>query len=136
MAKLKEEFFKLLPPTIFFFVALHIVLFIRILMLEGTGLFVPQEDGQGEVSLNPKTAYDSLVWKEMITQLKTELERLPEREQAILHKHYIDGVSFDGLSSLLGISKGRISQLHRAALLVLRKRMTDRGHFRVGNIAK
>jgi len=38
MTKLKEEFFKLLPPTIFFFVALHIVLFIRILMLEGTGL--------------------------------------------------------------------------------------------------
>jgi hypothetical protein len=38
MTKLKEEFFKLLPPTIFFFVALHIVMFIRILMLEGTGL--------------------------------------------------------------------------------------------------
>jgi hypothetical protein len=38
MAKLKEEFFKLLPPTIFFFVALHIVMFIRVLMLEGTGV--------------------------------------------------------------------------------------------------
>src|SRR6266481_3609324 len=38
MAKLKEEFFKLLPPTIFFFVALHIVMFVRILMLEKTGL--------------------------------------------------------------------------------------------------
>src|ERR1700747_2199940 len=38
MTKLKEEFFKILPPTIFFFVALHIVMFIRILMLEGTGL--------------------------------------------------------------------------------------------------
>jgi hypothetical protein len=38
MAKLKEEFFKLLPPTIFFFVALHIVMFIRVLMLKGTGL--------------------------------------------------------------------------------------------------
>lgn len=36
--KLKEEFFKLLPPTIYFFVALHIVMFIRVLMLEGTGL--------------------------------------------------------------------------------------------------
>ena len=36
--KLKEEFFALLPPTIFFFVALHIVMFIRVLMLEGTGL--------------------------------------------------------------------------------------------------
>jgi hypothetical protein len=38
MAKLKEEFFKLLPPTIFFFVALHIVMFIRVLMLKGTGV--------------------------------------------------------------------------------------------------
>src|SRR6266481_4076775 len=38
MAKLKEEFFALLPPTIYFFVALHIVAFIRVLMLEGTGL--------------------------------------------------------------------------------------------------
>src|SRR6266550_2026791 len=37
-SKLKEEFFALLPPTIFFFVALHIVMFIRVLMLEGTGL--------------------------------------------------------------------------------------------------
>src|SRR6266487_82413 len=36
--KLKEEFFELLPPTIFFFVALHIVAFIRVLMLKGTGL--------------------------------------------------------------------------------------------------
>jgi len=36
--KLKEEFFKILPPTIFFFVALHIVMFVRVLMLEGTGL--------------------------------------------------------------------------------------------------
>ena len=38
MTKLKEEFFKILPPTIFFFVALHIVMFIRVLMLEGTGV--------------------------------------------------------------------------------------------------
>src|SRR5207244_1925426 len=37
-AKLKEEFFALLPPTIFFFVALHIVAFIRVLMLKGTGI--------------------------------------------------------------------------------------------------
>jgi hypothetical protein len=36
--KLKEEFFAVLPPTIFFFVALHIVAFIRVLMLRGTGI--------------------------------------------------------------------------------------------------
>jgi hypothetical protein len=38
MKKLKEEFFKILPPTIFFFAALHIIMFIRVLMLEGTGV--------------------------------------------------------------------------------------------------
>ena len=38
MTKLKEEFFKILPPTIFFFVALHLIMFVRILMLEGTGV--------------------------------------------------------------------------------------------------
>src|SRR6266576_3576726 len=36
--KLKEELFELLPPTIFFFVALHIVAFVRVLMLKGTGI--------------------------------------------------------------------------------------------------
>jgi hypothetical protein len=37
-AKLKEEFLKLLPPTIYFFVMLHLIMIIRILMLEGTGV--------------------------------------------------------------------------------------------------
>jgi hypothetical protein len=36
--KLKEEFASLLPPTIFFFVALHLVALIRVLMLKGTGI--------------------------------------------------------------------------------------------------
>jgi hypothetical protein len=34
--KLKEEFFAVLPPTIFFFVALHIVAIVRVLMAEGS----------------------------------------------------------------------------------------------------
>jgi hypothetical protein len=36
--KLQEEFTALLPPTIFFFVALHLVAFMRVLMLKGTGI--------------------------------------------------------------------------------------------------
>ena len=34
--KLKEEFFAILPPTIFFFVALHLVTFIRVLIARGS----------------------------------------------------------------------------------------------------
>jgi hypothetical protein len=36
LEKLKEEFFAVLPPTIFFFVALHLVAFIRVLMARGS----------------------------------------------------------------------------------------------------
>src|SRR5216117_2477367 len=38
MTKLKEEILELIPPTIYFFVALHIVAFVRVLMLEKTGI--------------------------------------------------------------------------------------------------
>ena len=38
LEKIKEEFLALLPPTIFFFVALHIVALVRALMVKGTGL--------------------------------------------------------------------------------------------------
>ena len=36
--KLKEEFLAVLPPTLFFFVALHVVGIVRALMAQGTGL--------------------------------------------------------------------------------------------------
>lgn len=36
LGKLKEEFFEILPPTIFFFVMLHIVAIIRVLMAKGS----------------------------------------------------------------------------------------------------
>ena len=36
LEKLKEEFFAILPPTIFFFIALHVVAFIRVLMTKGS----------------------------------------------------------------------------------------------------
>jgi hypothetical protein len=39
-AKIKEEIEQLLPPTIYFFVALHLVAIVRTLMLEGTGIAV------------------------------------------------------------------------------------------------
>jgi hypothetical protein len=38
LSKLKEEFLAILPPTLYFFVALHLVVLIRVLMLEGTDI--------------------------------------------------------------------------------------------------
>ncbi len=36
--KIKEEIKALLPPTIFFFIALHLIALVRVLMLKGTGI--------------------------------------------------------------------------------------------------
>jgi hypothetical protein len=41
VAKIKEEFLKMLPPTIFFFVTINIVVLVRALMTKGTGLGLP-----------------------------------------------------------------------------------------------
>lgn len=41
LLKLKHEFMKVLPPTLFFFVILHIVALIRALMIKGSGVELP-----------------------------------------------------------------------------------------------
>lgn len=41
LEKIKHECLKALPPTIFFFVILHIVATIRTLMIKGTGISLP-----------------------------------------------------------------------------------------------
>ena len=40
MEKLREEIRELIPPTLYFFVTLHIIAFVRVLMLKGTGITV------------------------------------------------------------------------------------------------
>jgi hypothetical protein len=37
-AKIKEEIGELIPPTLFFFIALHLVALLRVLILKGTGI--------------------------------------------------------------------------------------------------
>ena len=78
-----------------------------------------------------KDAYDTLVWKQAITRMRRELEVLPERERDILRYHYLEGISFDEIGILLGVSKGRISQIHKAAIALLRKRLSNNGRFRL-----
>lgn len=101
------------------------------IILEGTGLFSQGEEDAAPPQSGVETAYDSLAWKEIVARLQAEMEALPERERTILRQHYMNGLSFDQLGALLRITKGRVSQLHRAALALLRKRMRDHGHFRM-----
>jgi RNA polymerase sigma factor for flagellar operon FliA len=93
-------------------------------MLEGTALYASEDQSDTRVS-----AYESLALKETIARVLDELSKLPEREGAVMRHHYLTGLTFDQIGALLGVTKGRVSQIHRSAIERLRKRMPRTGDF-------
>jgi RNA polymerase sigma factor for flagellar operon FliA len=61
--------------------------------------------------------------KEMQRQVKQVLATLPERERMVIEYHYFNHMRFTDLAELLGVTKGRISQIHRRALLSMREQL-------------
>jgi RNA polymerase sigma factor for flagellar operon FliA len=53
--------------------------------------------------------------------------KLDEPELSVIRQHYFEGVPFTQLALARGLSKGRISQIHRAALGKLKDRLRDKG---------
>ena len=90
------------------------------------GFMLEDATGGSDAEAN---AYDSLVWKETVAAVHQVLDELPERERIILRGHYEGALGFDQLAAMLGVSKGRVSQIHRAALLTLRKRLKRNNPF-------
>lgn len=88
------------------------------LMLDGTGLI-----GGDDVPDRRPDAYESLAWRETQALLASEVARLPDQERVVIRQHYEHGLPFVQVARLLDLSAGRISQLHRAALERLRKRL-------------
>ena len=73
--KVKEEFLALLPPTIFFFIALHIVALVRALMVHGTGL---------PVSSSGRIAVGALILGKavLLADLMPAINRFPDKPLA------------------------------------------------------
>jgi len=88
------------------------------LMLEGSGMI------GGEDCADPgPSPYDSLAWRETQARLEVEIGRLPAPEATVLRQHYLHGLAFAQVADLMGLSRGRISQLHHSALAKLRLRL-------------
>lgn len=62
---------------------------------------------------------------QMTTRLLVAVERLPQRQRAIIKRHYFEFGQFSELATEWGVTKGRISQLHRAALDNLRTLLAE-----------
>jgi RNA polymerase sigma factor for flagellar operon FliA len=75
------------------------------------------------VNAEPVGPYDAAVRSQLGERLSKHLKRLGERERLVLEWHYLQHLPFVHVADVLGISRGRVSQLHRQALLRLRERM-------------
>jgi len=60
------------------------------------------------------------------SQIRRLVERLPPRERDILQQHYFGHKEFQEIAAQLGLTKGRVSQLHARALEWIREQLDPR----------
>ena len=87
---------------------------------------VPSETANTENAI--PDAYDSVAWQEMVHRIGEAVATLPERDRNVIELHYKGGLEFARIAEALGLSKGRISQIHAAALGRLREQLPGRDH--------
>lgn len=78
-------------------------------VLEGSDT-EPADDAAGS---NPYLATELAQSRARLRKL---VEGLPEREREIMRQHYYDNREFQEIASRLGVTKGRVSQLHSKAI--------------------
>lgn len=88
--------------------------------LEGTGMV---QDASAHVPAQP---YGGLELRQLRARLKAMLAELPERQRKVLVWHYLEQRTFDEIGAALHVTRGRVSQLHKAALACLRERWRAR----------
>lgn len=90
----------------------------------GLGLAFLLDSEAAEVDAQLCTAQAYTERSLMNSRLRLALQRLPERSRLLIHAHYFEHLAFKTLAEQLGVSKGRVSQLHHAALQDLRRFLT------------
>jgi RNA polymerase sigma factor for flagellar operon FliA len=86
-------------------------------MLEDTGLV--QDPSKVVIGQDEEASELALLKLRLVESVKT----LPERERLIVEYHYFKHADFNELSDILGVTKGRVSQIHKRALALLRDRL-------------
>lgn len=87
------------------------------MMLEDTGMFQKDPDAYPVV----ENFYDRAQMEQTRRYLLEHTRQLEGNEQRVITYHYLQQLSFDEIAKLLGLTNGRISQIHRAGLTRLRK---------------
>lgn len=85
-------------------------------MLEGTGMFQG-----GEPPVVQASGYQAAELRQAINQLSRLLEKIENtNERLVLRLHYQQGFAFEAIAREMGLTKGRVSQIHKSAIKSIR----------------
>ena len=83
-----------------------------------------QEESVGDMTLllkdSGESALEKLEKESQRNLLNQAIQMLKPKEQQVLQLHYMEGLNFQEISEVLGVSPSRISQLYRQAISSLR----------------
>lgn len=83
-------------------------------ILDGTGMLDAGEKAEA------LPFYRSTELRQLRQRIVDLVNSLPAQERNVVQRHYFQEVPFEEIASMLGLTKGRISQIHKKALARLR----------------
>jgi RNA polymerase sigma factor for flagellar operon FliA len=93
------------------------------LLLDNAGLYLDGDPATGN------TPYEQVELSQLRRRLVGLVESLPEAERRVIRWHYYQHMQFDEIAHEVGVTKGRISQIHHSALKRLRALHEDSSRF-------
>jgi len=91
-------------------------------LLEGTGMIDAQEERSESHGY-----YQHIELQQLQQRIRMLIDDLSEQERTVVRSHYLQEMQFSEIATMLGLSKGRIAQVHRQALERLRSAIQGRG---------
>lgn len=85
-------------------------------LLDGSGMLAPR----GE-SHYVEHFYDGVELQQLRARLVALVDALPDQERRVVKYHYFQNLEFTEIARMFGVTKGRISQVHKRALQLLRE---------------
>ena len=82
---------------------------------EGSACYRDSEPASGN------TPYEQVEFAQLSRRMLALVDQLPDRERRVIRSHYLQQQTFDDIALACGLTKGRISQIHHAALRRLRE---------------
>jgi len=89
-------------------------------ILEDSGMYRRRNGGS-----YTNNGYEAVETEQLRERMRSLVDKLPERERSVIKYHYMNHVPFEEIADMLCVTKGRISQIHKHAIDLLRQAMKE-----------